>query len=81
MPTRLLISTVCSSLGLAVLGFVPALLSPSAVEATPANRAAMPSADHARWPKPEQLAQAILWLASAENQLISGALVPVYGEG
>lgn len=53
---------------------------PSIID-TPANRAAMPNADHNRWPKPEELAQAILWLASPENSLTSGALVPVYGSG
>src|SRR5436309_16042025 len=41
MPTRVLTSTVCTSLLLTVLGFVPALLAPSAAEATPANRAAL----------------------------------------
>jgi len=39
----------------------------------------MPNADTARWPKPEELARAILWLASPENRLTSGALIPVYG--
>ena len=52
---------------------------PSIID-TPANRAAMPGADVARWPKPEELAQAILWLASPDNLLTSGALVPVYGK-
>jgi NAD(P)-dependent dehydrogenase (short-subunit alcohol dehydrogenase family) len=47
---------------------------------TPANRAAMPKADFSQWPKVEQVAQAILFLASAENALTSGALVPVYGK-
>jgi NAD(P)-dependent dehydrogenase (short-subunit alcohol dehydrogenase family) len=51
---------------------------PSIID-TPANRAAMPKADPAKWPKPEQLAAAILWLASPENQLTSGTLLPVYG--
>jgi NAD(P)-dependent dehydrogenase (short-subunit alcohol dehydrogenase family) len=51
---------------------------PSIID-TPANRAAMPDADHARWPKPEELARTIRWLASGENRLTSGALVPVYG--
>src|SRR5881409_1839218 len=46
---------------------------------TPANRAAMPKADTARWPRPDELARAILWLASPENRLTSGALIPVYG--
>ncbi|HEV8455942.1 MAG TPA: SDR family oxidoreductase [Gemmatimonadales bacterium] len=51
---------------------------PSIID-TPANRAAMPSAPVDRWPKPAELANAILWLASPENRLTSGALIPVYG--
>ena len=51
---------------------------PSIID-TPANRAAMPKADTARWPKPDELARAILWLASPDNRLTSGALIPVYG--
>ena len=51
---------------------------PSIID-TPANRASQPTADHARWPKPAQLAEAIAFLASPDNALTSGALVPVYG--
>ena len=51
---------------------------PSIID-TPANRAAMPEADHARWPKPAEIAAAISWLVSPANRLTSGALVPVYG--
>lgn len=51
---------------------------PSIID-TPANRAAMPKADTAKWPRAEDIAAAILWLASPENRLTSGALVPVYG--
>ena len=51
---------------------------PSIID-TPANRASMPKADHAAWPKPAELAEAIGFLASPENALTSGALVPVYG--
>jgi NAD(P)-dependent dehydrogenase (short-subunit alcohol dehydrogenase family) len=51
---------------------------PSLID-TPANRAAMPGADHAAWPKPAELAEAIGYLASPQNALTSGALVPVYG--
>jgi NAD(P)-dependent dehydrogenase (short-subunit alcohol dehydrogenase family) len=51
---------------------------PSIID-TPANRAAMPTADSGKWPKPDELAAAILWLASPENTLTSGALLPVYG--
>jgi NAD(P)-dependent dehydrogenase (short-subunit alcohol dehydrogenase family) len=46
---------------------------------TPANRAAMPTANHAAWPKPAEVAQAIGFLASPQNALTSGSLVPVYG--
>jgi NAD(P)-dependent dehydrogenase (short-subunit alcohol dehydrogenase family) len=53
---------------------------PSIID-TPANRAAMPKADHAAWPKPAELAQAIGFLASPDNTLTSGALIPVYGRG
>ena len=52
---------------------------PSIID-TPANRAGMPKADFSLWPRPEELARAILWLASDENVLTSGALVPVYGQ-
>jgi NAD(P)-dependent dehydrogenase (short-subunit alcohol dehydrogenase family) len=51
---------------------------PSVID-TPANRAAMPDADHAAWPRPAELAEAIAYLASPQNALTSGALVPVYG--
>jgi NAD(P)-dependent dehydrogenase (short-subunit alcohol dehydrogenase family) len=48
---------------------------------TPANRAAMPDADHARWPKVEEVAETIAFLASPRNAVTSGAGVPVYGRG
>lgn len=46
---------------------------------TPANREAMPKANHANWPKLEEVAQTILFLASSDNKVTRGALVPVYG--
>lgn len=57
--------------------FVNAVL-PSIMD-TPQNRSAMPKADHAAWPKVEEVAEAIAYLASPRNALTSGALVPVYG--
>jgi NAD(P)-dependent dehydrogenase (short-subunit alcohol dehydrogenase family) len=51
---------------------------PSIID-TAANRAAMPKADPARWPKPAEIARAIAWLLSPDSSLTSGALVPVYG--
>lgn len=46
---------------------------------TPANRAAMPAADHAAWPTVEQVAHTIVFLASPDNAVTRGAMVPVYG--
>jgi NAD(P)-dependent dehydrogenase (short-subunit alcohol dehydrogenase family) len=53
-------------------------VAPSIID-TMANRAAMPKADTSRWPKPSEIAKTILWLASPENGLTTGAVVPVYG--
>jgi NAD(P)-dependent dehydrogenase (short-subunit alcohol dehydrogenase family) len=49
---------------------------PSIID-TPANRSAMPDADHASWPKIPDVAQAYLFLASPDAHLVSGAAVPV----
>lgn len=46
---------------------------------TPANRFAMPNADHARWPTTAEVASTIGWLLSDESALVSGASVPAYG--
>jgi NAD(P)-dependent dehydrogenase (short-subunit alcohol dehydrogenase family) len=47
---------------------------------TPANRAAMPDADHRRWVPPEAIARVIAWLAGVESWPVSGAAIPVYGD-
>lgn len=52
---------------------------PSIID-TEANRKAMPDADFATWPKPEDIAHVILLLASDEAKVIHGAAIPVYGE-
>jgi NAD(P)-dependent dehydrogenase (short-subunit alcohol dehydrogenase family) len=52
---------------------------PSVID-TPANRKSMPNADHASWPKPTEIAQTIAFLASPENALTTGTLVPVFGK-
>lgn len=49
---------------------------PSIID-TPANRASMPDADASRWVGPGDLANVILFLASAEARAVTGALVPV----
>jgi len=53
-------------------------VAPSTLD-TPANRAAMPKADFAKWVSLDTAAEAIVHLASPENTAISGALVPIYG--
>lgn len=52
---------------------------PSIID-TEANRKAMPGADFAKWPKPEEIARVILFLCSDEARLIQGAAIPVYGD-
>jgi NAD(P)-dependent dehydrogenase (short-subunit alcohol dehydrogenase family) len=52
-------------------------VAPSIMD-TPANRSAMPKADHARWPKVDEVARAIVFLASPDNALTSGLVMPVY---
>jgi len=51
---------------------------PSIID-TEANRKAIPNADFAQWPKPEDIARVILFLCSEDAKLIHGAAVPVYG--
>ena len=54
-------------------------VAPSIMD-TAANRAAMPKADHAAWPKVEEVAATIVFLASPDNRVTRGAVVPVYGK-
>jgi NAD(P)-dependent dehydrogenase (short-subunit alcohol dehydrogenase family) len=44
---------------------------------TPANRAALPSADHDSWPKVPDIARTYIYLASPDAGLVNGAAVPV----
>ena len=46
---------------------------------TEANRQAMPAGEFESWPKVEQVARTMVYLASPDNELTSGALVPVFG--
>jgi NAD(P)-dependent dehydrogenase (short-subunit alcohol dehydrogenase family) len=52
---------------------------PSIIDTEP-NRKAMPDADFSKWPKPEEIAQVILFLCSDQAKVVHGAAVPVYGE-
>lgn len=60
--------------GIWVNAIVPSIMD------TPANRDAMPKADHDAWPKVEDVAATVAFLASPENRVTRGALVPVYGK-
>jgi NAD(P)-dependent dehydrogenase (short-subunit alcohol dehydrogenase family) len=46
---------------------------------TPANRFAMPHAEHNRWPHPDQVAATVEWLLSDEAEVVSGGVVPAFG--
>jgi len=52
---------------------------PSIID-TETNRKAMPKADFAKWPKPEEIARVILFLCSDDAKVIHGAAIPVYGD-
>jgi NAD(P)-dependent dehydrogenase (short-subunit alcohol dehydrogenase family) len=51
---------------------------PSIID-TPANRADMPDADHARWVAPQALADVIFFLLSDAARAVTGASLPVTG--
>ncbi len=51
---------------------------PSIID-TDANRKAMPNADFAKWPKPEDIANVVLFLLGDEARVVHGAAIPVYG--
>jgi NAD(P)-dependent dehydrogenase (short-subunit alcohol dehydrogenase family) len=46
---------------------------------TPANRAAMPQSDPAKWVQPAQVAAMLVHLASDAASQVSGAVIPIYG--
>ena len=75
----------------AVLAFVQALdadyrdegirahaILPSVID-TPANRAASPDADYAKWVEPAEIARVIRFLVSDDASVTSGGAIPVYG--
>jgi len=63
----------CKGTGVRVNSILPSIID------TPANRMAMPDADFATWPKPEDIATVILFLCSDSAKTIHGAAIPVYG--
>jgi NAD(P)-dependent dehydrogenase (short-subunit alcohol dehydrogenase family) len=60
-------------------GILVNAVAPSIMD-TPANRRDMPTADYALWPKVEEVAATIAFLASPDNRVTRGAIVPVYGK-
>src|SRR5258708_5416365 len=59
-------------------GILVNAVAPSIMD-TPVNRAAMPQADYSAWPKVAEVAATILFLASPDNKVTRGGVVPVYG--
>jgi NAD(P)-dependent dehydrogenase (short-subunit alcohol dehydrogenase family) len=60
-------------------GILVNAVAPSTLD-TPANRQSMPKVDFTAWPKLEEVAATILFLASPDNRVTRGAIVPVYGK-
>ena len=60
-------------------GILVNAVAPSAMD-TPANRKAMPTADFDKWPKVEEVAKTVLFLASPDNRVTRGGIVPVFGK-
>src|SRR2546423_13945946 len=60
-------------------GILVNAVAPSIMD-TPANRKSMPKADYAMWPKVEEGAATILFLASPEDAVTPSGVVPVYGK-
>ncbi len=60
-------------------GILVNAVAPSIMD-TPSNRNAMPKANFDAWPKVEEVAATILFLASPDNRVTRGAIIPVYGK-
>ena len=60
-------------------GILVNAVAPSIMD-TPANRKSILNADHSTWPKVEEVAATIAFLASPDNAVTRGGIVPVYGK-
>jgi len=76
--TALVRLTEVMALELREHGITVNAVMPSVID-TPANRFAMPNADHARWVAPERIAATVAWLLGDAADAVSGAAIPVYG--
>jgi NAD(P)-dependent dehydrogenase (short-subunit alcohol dehydrogenase family) len=70
--------TVALSEEVAKQGILVNAVAPSIMD-TASNRASMPKANYDNWPKVEEVARTILFLASPGNKVTRGGVVPVYG--
>jgi NAD(P)-dependent dehydrogenase (short-subunit alcohol dehydrogenase family) len=61
-------------------GITANVLLPGTID-TPANRRAMPGADVSQWVQPASIASLIVWLAGETGKDVTGAAIPVYGQG
>ncbi len=59
--------------GITVNGIVPSTID------TPQNRAGSPNADYSKWVQPEEIADAILFLAADESRAINGVSLDISG--
>jgi len=71
--------TVALAEEVAKSGILVNAVAPSIMD-TRTNRRDMPNANHTAWPKVEEVAASILFLASPANKVTRGAVVPVYGK-
>lgn len=62
-----------SGAGITVNGIVPSMID------TPQNRAGSPNADYSKWVQPEEIADAILFLASESARSINGISMDIFG--
>jgi NAD(P)-dependent dehydrogenase (short-subunit alcohol dehydrogenase family) len=71
--------TVALAEEVAKAGILVNAVAPSIMD-TAANRKAMPKANFDVWPKVEEVAATITFLASPDNKVTRSAIVPVYGK-
>ena len=60
-------------------GITANVVMPSVID-TPATREAVPFADYVSWPTPDEIAAVIEFLLSEASAVMSGAILPVYGQ-